>query len=181
MPDILQKAAASRARTWLQLPRAHNLFTAVTGNPVAGYLVSNDGFVEGSILLVAAASHCFYGAGLLLNDLVDLSEDRLERPSRPLPSGQESPATVRSVLWLLNALGLAFRGASGSLSALACGAATVTAVCLYNGTAKHLPVWGALTMGACRGLSLLTGALAGPSRGSGGVADARAPADASVF
>jgi hypothetical protein len=162
MPDILQKTAPSRARTWLQLLRAPNLFT-VPEDPVAGYLVSNDGFVDGYILLVAAASHCFYGAGLLLNDLVDLSEDRLERPSRPLPSGQASPATVRLVLWLLNAPGLAFLGASGSLSALACGAATVTAVCLYNGTTKHLPVWGALTMWACRGLSLLTGALAGPS------------------
>jgi 4-hydroxybenzoate polyprenyltransferase len=126
-------------------------------------VVSNDGFVDGSIVLVAAASLCFYGAGLLLNDLVDLSEDRLERPSRPLPSGQAAPATVRLVLWLLNALGLVFLGASGSIPALACGAATVAAVCLYNGATKHLPVWGALTMGACRGLSMLTGALAGPS------------------
>jgi hypothetical protein len=77
----------------------------VPGDPVAGYLVSNDGFIDGTILLVAAASLCFYGAGLLLNDLVDLSEDRLERPSRPLPSGQANPTTVRLVLWLLNALG----------------------------------------------------------------------------
>lgn len=162
MPDILQKTVPSRARVWLQLLRAPNLFT-VPGDPVAGYLVSNDGFVDGSIFLVAAASLCFYGAGLLLNDLVDLLEDRLERPSRPLPSGQANPATVRVVLWLLNALGLAFLGASGSLSALVCGSATVAAVCLYNGATKHLPLWGALTMGACRGLSMLTGALAGPS------------------
>ena len=162
MPAILQKTAPSRARVWLQLLRAPNLFT-VPGDPVAGYLVSNDGFTDGSIFLVAAASLCFYGAGLLLNDLVDLSEDRLERPSRPLPAGQAKPSTVRLVLWLLNLLGLALLCFSGSLGALACGAATVAAVCLYNCVTKHRPVWGALTMGTCRGLSMLTGALAGPS------------------
>ena len=162
MPATLEKAAPSRTRVWLQLLRAPNLFT-VPGDPVAGYLVSNDGFTDGSIFLVAAAGLCFYGAGLLLNDLVDLSEDLRERPSRPLPARLAQPATVRLVLWLLNALGLAFLCFSGSPAAVACGMATVAAVCLYNCVTKHRPVWGALTMGACRGLSMLTGALAGPS------------------
>jgi 4-hydroxybenzoate polyprenyltransferase len=162
MPPTLQKPIPSRARVWLQLLRAPNLFT-VPGDPVAGYLVSNDGFTDGSIFLVAAACLCFYAAGLLLNDLVDLAEDRLDRPLRPLPAGQANPKTVRLVLWSLNALGLALLGLSGSTRALACGAATVTAVWLYNCVTKQRPVWGALTMGACRGLSMLTGALAGPS------------------
>lgn len=157
-----EKTAPGRIRVWLQLFRAPNLFT-VPGDPVAGYLVSNDGFVDGSIFLVAAASLCFYGAGLLLNDLVDLPEDRRDRPFRPLPAGQAGPTTVRLVLWLLNLLGLALLWWSGSTGALVCGAATVAAVCLYNCLTKHVFVWGALTMGACRGLSLLTGALAGPS------------------
>ena len=156
------KASPNRFRVWLQLLRAPNLFT-VPGDPVAGYLVSNDGFTDWSLLLVAAASLCFYGAGLLLNDLVDLAEDRLDRPFRPLPSGQASPAVVRRVLWLLNGVGLGLLYASGSLRALACGALTVAAVFLYNCVTKHRPFWGALTMGACRGLSMLTGALAGPS------------------
>ena len=162
MPPTLEKAAPSRARVWLQLLRVPNLFT-VPGDPVAGYLVSNDGFTDGSFFLVAAASLCFYGAGLLLNDLVDLSEDRLERPSRPLPAGQAKPSTVRVVLWLLNALGLGILAFVGSPAVLVCGMLTVAAVCLYNCVTKHRPVWGALTMGACRGLSMLTGALAGPS------------------
>jgi 4-hydroxybenzoate polyprenyltransferase len=156
------KGSPSPIRVWLQLLRAPNLFT-VPGDPVAGYLVSNDGFTDGSIFLVAAASLCFYGAGLLLNDLVDLSEDRLERPFRPLPSGQAKPSTVRLVLWLLNGVGLGLLCASGSLRAVACGMATVAAVYLYNCVAKHKAVWGALTMGVCRGLSMLTGALVGPS------------------
>jgi hypothetical protein len=162
MPVATVKGPPNRLRVWLQLFRAPNLFT-VPGDPVAGYLVSNDGFTDASIFLVAAASLCFYGAGLLLNDLVDLSEDRLDRPFRPLPSGQARPSTVRLVLWLLNGAGLGMLLATGSLRALACGAATIAAVHLYNCLTKHKVVWGALTMGACRGLSMLTGALAGPS------------------
>lgn len=162
MPVTPVKGPTSRLRVWLQLFRAPNLFT-VPGDPVAGYLVSNDGFTDGSIFLVAAASLCFYGAGLLLNDLVDLSEDRLDRPFRPLPAGQARPSTVRLVLWLLNGVGLGMLCATGSMRALACGAATIAAVHLYNCFTKHKVVWGALTMGACRGLSMLTGALAGPS------------------
>jgi 4-hydroxybenzoate polyprenyltransferase len=162
MPAAPEKASQSRVRVWLQLLRAPNLFT-VPGDSVAGYLVSNDGFTDWSLPLVALASLCFYGAGLLLNDLVDLREDQIERPFRPLPSGLARPATVRRVLWTLNGAGLILLCATGSLRALACGALTVGAVCLYNCVTKHRPVWGALTMGACRGLSMLTGALAGPS------------------
>jgi hypothetical protein len=156
------KARPGKFRVWLQLLRAPNLFT-VPGDPVAGYLVANDGFVDWTILPVAVACLCFYGAGLLLNDLVDLAEDREERPFRPLPSGQARPSTVRVVLCLLNLVGLGLLWLSGSLPALACGAATVASVCLYNCLTKHRIFWGALTMGVCRGLSMLTGACAGPS------------------
>lgn len=148
--------------TWLQLFRAPNLFT-VPGDPIAGYLVSNAGFWDGSLALVAAASLCFYGAGLLLNDLVDLREDLAERPNRPLPSGRASPQTVRRILWMLNGLGLLLLTATGSSKALCTGAATVAAVWSYNCLTKRVPVLGALNMGACRSLSMLSGAMAGPA------------------
>ncbi len=152
----------SLVRTWLQLLRAPNLFT-VPGDPIAGYLISNAGFTDSSLVLVSGASLCFYGAGLLLNDLVDLAEDRAERPNRPLPAGLASPTTVRRVLWLLNVVGLLLLTATGSKSALLAGAFTVLCVWSYNCLTKRLPVIGALNMGACRSLSMLTGALAGPS------------------
>ena len=76
----------SKFRTWLQLFRAPNLFTA-PGDPLAGYLLANFGAgIDGTLPLVIIACLLFYGAGLLLNDFADLEEDRRDRPSRPLPS-----------------------------------------------------------------------------------------------
>ena len=155
-------APQSRLHTWLQLLRAPNLFT-VPGDPIAGYLVSNAGFIDASLVLVALASLAFYAAGLLLNDLVDTEEDRADRPNRPLPAGKVLPETVRRVLWILNAVGLLLLTATGSSSALLAGVATVVAVWSYNVLTKKTPLLGALNMGACRTLSMLTGALAGPS------------------
>ncbi len=149
-------------RTWLQLLRAPNLFT-VPGDPIAGYLISNAGFIDASLVCVAGASLCFYGAGLLLNDLVDLDEDKAERPNRPLPAGHASPRSVKRALWLLNILGLLLLVLTGSLRSLAAGALTILAVWSYNRLTKHKAGLGALNMGACRSLSMLIGALAGPS------------------
>ncbi len=161
--DTLEKGPApTRLHTWLQLFRAPNLFT-VPGDPIAGYLIANSGFFDISLVFVAMASLAFYGAGLLLNDLIDLREDSAERPNRPLPSGRVAPATVRRVLWTLFGVGLLMLTATGSALSLCAGVATVVAVWSYNTLTKRLPVLGALNMGACRTLSMLIGALAGPS------------------
>jgi UbiA prenyltransferase family len=149
-------------RTWLQLLRAPNLFT-VPGDPIAGYLISNAGFCDFSLLLVAVASLCFYAAGLLLNDLVDIAEDKQDRPTRPLPSGEASLTQVRRAFKALNILGLILLLGTGSTRAVIAGAATVLAVWSYNCLTKRAPILGALNMGLCRTLSMLIGALAGPS------------------
>lgn len=179
----------SPLRTWLQLVRAPNLFT-VPGDPLAGYiLVALPGIAVQSISLpddtlasymravlavwraiaglgpavwfAIGASVCFYAAGLLDNDLADLAEDRRERPQRPLPSGAARPRTVAVVALGLTGLGLVLAAKLGG-TALVIGAALVAAVGIYNHATKHLPVIGALNMGACRGLSLLLGAAAAP-------------------
>jgi hypothetical protein len=155
-------ATPSRLRTWLQLLRAPNLLT-VPGDPVAGYLLSNSGFSDHTIFLVAASSLCFYGAGLLMNDVVDLAEDRVERPSRPLPSGLAKLASVKTVLWSLNAVGLLLLMLTGSPAGLYSGIGIVASVWSYNHLTKKIPIVGALNMGLCRGLSVMSGALVGPS------------------
>jgi 4-hydroxybenzoate polyprenyltransferase len=148
-------------RTWLQLFRAPNLLT-VPGDPLSGYLLACFfGAIEKQVWPVMAASFCFYAGGLLLNDLVDLREDRIERPDRPLPSGAISVPVVMAVMAGLFGEGLLLSWRIDR-STLATGGALLLAITAYNCFTKHLPVLGALNMGACRGLSMLLGATAVP-------------------
>lgn len=146
--------------TWLQLLRAPNLFT-VPGDPLAGFLLASGGALHPSVLVAIVASLALYAAGLLLNDLCDLEEDRAERPSRPLPSGAASAKTVRAAaigLFLFGNSCAAYLGPTPLLIALALTAAVIA----YNLRAKRIPAVGSLVMGLCRGLSLLLGAMAVP-------------------
>jgi 4-hydroxybenzoate polyprenyltransferase len=145
-------------RTWLQLLRAPNLLT-VPGDPAAGYFLACFGAADTPLWPVIAASLCFYGGGLLLNDLADTEEDRRERPSRPLPSGAASPRSVLAGLLVLFAAGLGLCWHVDAAT-LAVGGALLAAITLYNLHTKRLPIVGALNMGACRALSMLLGATA---------------------
>lgn len=163
----MSRATVPPWRTWLQLVRAPNLFT-VPGDPVAGYVLANFGSADASLGLAVLASLCFYAAGLLLNDLADLEEDRRERPKRPLPSGAASPARVWMVAIGLSLAGVGALVATGKMAAVACGVALLASICAYNFYTKHLPVIGALNMGLCRTLSVFVGALTGPYGQNGG-------------
>ena len=149
---------SSPLRTWLQLLRAPNLFT-VPGDPLAGYLLACYGTVEPVFALPIFASLFFYSSGLLLNDLADLTEDRAERPARPLPSGAASRSAVFAVMLALAACGLVLCRLAGAWP-LAVGAVLLIAIASYNLGLKRVPVIGAVNMGLCRGLSLLLGATA---------------------
>src|SRR5476649_2577392 len=148
----------STIKVWLQLFRAPNLFT-VPGDPLAGFLLASPALVGFNpvLLFPIGASLCFYAAGLLLNDLMDLEEDRAERPNRPLPSGAARPAHVWLVAAALTALGLALC-LPGGLKALATGVGIVLSVAAYDCGLKKMPFLGVINMGLCRGLSVLLGA-----------------------
>ncbi len=152
---------SARIRIWLQLLRAPNLFT-VGGDPLAGFMLANFGIPTPEVFWAMAASLCFYAAGLLDNDLADLREDQAERPSRPLPSGAAKPTAVWVATLGLALAGLAFCAAIDPRM-LGLGALLIVTIAAYNHGLKRIPVLGAVTMGGCRGLSLLLGAAAAPS------------------
>ena len=143
---------------WLRLLRPPNLFT-VPGDPLAGFFLASasaaaSGFAP--VILCMAASLLIYMAGLLANDYFDLAEDKIERPDRPLPSGQVVPLAAAVAL---AALGVVVAGLASRHAALIAGA-LVLMVVFYDAFGKRWPVWGVLNMGLCRGLSLLLGAAA---------------------
>jgi 4-hydroxybenzoate polyprenyltransferase len=148
-------------RALLQLCRIPNVFTAVA-NVVGGAMLARGGHLQLADLILCAASACLYLAGMVLNDFFDREIDSLERPERPIPSGQVSPTTALLIGAALMGGGILlaawFSATSGAVAAaLAC------AILLYDGALKSSPL-GPLAMGSgrflnvCLGLSVLGGA-----------------------
>jgi len=140
--------------------RAPNLLT-VPGDPWCGAAVvalfGGTRLSAWCLLLLGAASVCFYGFGLILNDLTDLDRDRVERPDRPLPSGAISLSAARRAA--------AIAAITGTGCALLCGPRPfLTSLCLvgviafYTRHGKESRGTAAMSMGLCRGFSLLLGA-----------------------
>ena len=149
----------------LRLP---NLLT-VPGDPIVGFFSwgsiryfssAEKGYVDvGHVAMVvpcAVAALLLYCAGLILNDLFDLTEDRRDRPHRPLPSGQISIPAAAITAVLLMVGGVAAAAFNGPLCA-GIAAALAALVVSYNAGVKRIPIAGPLNMGLCRGLSVMLG------------------------
>ena len=158
----------SKLGAWLQLLRLPNLLT-VPGDPIVGFFSwgsiryfssAQKGYVDiGSVAMLipcVIAAVLLYCAGLILNDLFDLKEDRRDRPHRPLPSGQIGLRTAANTAIVLLIGGVAAAAFNGPLCA-GIAAALAFAIICYNAGVKRIPLAGALNMGICRGLSVLMG------------------------
>ncbi len=144
---------------WLRLGRIPNLFT-VPGDPIAGALVAggaDDGWAAAG--LAVAVSMLLYLAGLIMNDLVDIEEDRRDRPMRPLPSGEVSPRAAGWVAGILVLLALICAALAGG-RVLFLGSGLAGLIFAYNMWCKSSGFLGPLVLGACRGMSFLLGAAA---------------------
>ncbi len=148
------------AKAWLTLFRPPNLFT-VPGDPLVGALLAalalNSHPVWNSVYAVMGSALAFYASGLLANDFFDRAIDARERPTRPIPSGAVSAAAVKWVALLLSLAGLLMTLPAGPV---ACGTGLLVtlAAWFYNSIGKKIAWLAPLSMGLCRGLSLLLGA-----------------------
>ena len=154
-------------RSYLQLVRPANIVTAWAdvlagcgaGLSVAGIALFSTGsgseYWPASLWLLLATTG-LYGGGVTFNDVFDARLDAVERPERPIPSGQVS--VVGAACWgsALLVMGV---GAAAQVSWVSGGLAGAIALCalLYNKVSKHHPFIGPLNMGICRGLNLLLG------------------------
>jgi 4-hydroxybenzoate polyprenyltransferase len=150
-----------RFRDALELARLPNLLT-VPGDPAAGLLLASAALriaPPAAAWLTLPATLLIYLAGLLLGDVVDLAADRRLRPSRPLPRGAFAPGRVRALGFVLLAAGVALSAATGAMAGLMT-LGLAACVLAYTFGLKRDAVAGPITMGSCRGLSVLTGAAA---------------------
>jgi len=144
----------------LKLLRLPNVFTAVA-DVAMGFLVTH-GKLEplGMFVVLVAASCQLYLAGMVLNDVFDVQVDAIERPGRPIPSGQVPLRTAKALGWGLLASGVFFGWLTTFLTSdwRPGTVATALALCvvLYDRTLKRTPL-APLFMGACRTLNVLLG------------------------
>lgn len=150
---------------YLRLLRISNVFTALA-DVTMGFLFAQAALKPlGGYLSLAAASALLYTAGMVLNDVWDVDQDRRERPERPIPSGAIPLSQARRVGVGLLLSGVVFGWAAGFVA----GAevvmpwrggvvATLLAalVVAYDAALKRTIV-GPLAMGGCRFLNVLLG------------------------
>jgi 4-hydroxybenzoate polyprenyltransferase len=138
----------SSLRTVLVLGRVSNLPTIWT-NVLVGWFLAGGGWVA-ELGWIALGMSLVYVAGMTLNDAFDAKWDREHAPTRPIPSGRISEATV----WTLGALqlvaGLVIPLSLTSVHPLFV-VLLLIVVLLYNWLHKRYAA-SVLLMGACRAL-----------------------------
>ena len=159
-----------RISTLGRLVRPLNVVMFFAGVALGGLLAAGtDAFsgAEGRALAFAMLSAALIGAGAnAINDVFDLAIDRVNRPSRPLPSGELTVGAARSVWAAGSALGLGL-GALVSWAHLAIAAGSVALLYGYSARLKRLPLAGNVAVALVLGLAILYGGLAvGPATGA---------------
>ncbi|GAB2679103.1 UbiA family prenyltransferase [Saccharopolyspora gloriosae] len=143
-----------RLATLISLTRAPAALT-VLGDTAVGAAAAGRR-LGGRRALLPAASVALYWAGMALNDWADRELDAVERPERPIPSGQVGAGAAAGVAALLAGCGVAAGAAAGTAEAgLVAGLAA--AVVGYDVVFKDGAA-GPAAMAACRGLDVLLGA-----------------------
>jgi 4-hydroxybenzoate polyprenyltransferase len=149
---------------FLKLIRLPNVVTAAADSLAGWLLVGGALGAVGGWLPLAVASMLLYAAGMALNDAFDLEIDRVERPARPIPSGQVSRGFAIRVGAGGLVLGPLVAWASGSVAALIVAVLLAGAILAYDAGIKR-SVLGPEIMGLCRGLNLLLGMTHAPALG----------------
>lgn len=143
--------AGGSVGAWLAMARASNLPTVIS-HALTGAATSavDSPFPWAQAWAAAGAASFLYAGGAILNDVLDADVDRLERPTRPIPSGRVRRTAARIAAVLSLAAGAGVATAFGSRAALLA-VILVVAILLYD-TLHRFSAWTVLLLGLCRGL-----------------------------
>ena len=163
----------SRCHSWLKLARISALPSALSnvalGYGVASVLVHDNGSFQVNPIGLAGlllASSCLYLAGMILNDVFDIDQDRQQRPSRPLPAGEIPISVAKFAGYMLLVLGIGIATAAGwweQATWMGAMPALLTASCLAAAILAYDKIWKTTwvapwLMGGCRFLNVVLGA-----------------------
>ena len=154
----MEQVSHPMIKKYIQLARLPNAFTSPS-NVIAGYFtitsINNLNLSDLSTLMLSSA--LFYMSGVIFNDYFDFNVDKIERPSRPLPSGTTSrkKALVIASALMISANILAF---TVSNSSLLIGLLLSCVILAYNCKLKLNKFSGPVAMGGARFANVLLGA-----------------------
>ncbi|MBR8740971.1 SCO3242 family prenyltransferase [Nocardiopsis sp. MG754419] len=109
------------------------------------------------------SSVCLYWAGMALNDYADRALDAVERPERPLPSGEVGPGEALAVASGLTVAGVGVAALAGGRRSALVASALAATVWTYDLVLKPTRL-SPLGMATARGLDVLLGAGDHPGR-----------------
>ena len=148
--------------TALRLGRVSNLPT-VTSNVLAAVALAGGRPSTLTLVIVCTALSLMYVAGMWLNDAFDRDIDRVERPERPIPSGEVAAATVFDLGFVMLVGGVvlvvaaAFTSGAGWKPIMSV-VSLASLIVFYNAYHKQNPL-SPVIMGLCRVAVYTTAAL----------------------
>lgn len=113
--------------------------------------------LTGRRVALPLASALLYWSGMVLNDWADRERDAVERPERPIPSGEVSSGTALSLAAGLAGAGMATAAAANGRHGLTAASRITLWVIAYDLVAKDT-VAGPLVMSGCRMVDVMLGA-----------------------
>jgi geranylgeranylglycerol-phosphate geranylgeranyltransferase len=141
----------------LGLIRLHNTILAAIGVWM-GYYLSPGSDDDPDVYFAALAAALICGAGNSLNDYLDVDVDRLNHPSRPLPSGAVPPYLAVEIFLLFNVAAVVI-GMTLSLPVFLVIVGAILLLVLYNFRLKKFPLLGNVAVSFLGGATFLVGAM----------------------
>jgi geranylgeranylglycerol-phosphate geranylgeranyltransferase len=141
---------------YIVLLRPSNFVITVLSVFVSCLLAGGNAGNMTAMVLASLAAGLIGGGGMVINDIFDVEIDRINKPERPLPSGDVAPRSAAIFYSLLTAVGLLLNlFLHSSAQAIAAGAAVL--IFFYSYRLKSTPLFGNVTVGLLTGLAFIYG------------------------
>jgi len=146
--------------SYLEMMRPGNCLMALISVFIGFFLVTGAGFAFFSMNLLMALIAVFLitGAGNIINDYYDIDSDRINRPSRPLPSGRVKAKNAKGFAYTLFAAGIFLSFIN--LFVLIIAAVNSVMLILYSKVFQNKVLWGNLSIAYLAGSTFVYGAAA---------------------
>lgn len=154
----MRRCENSNALSYLKLLRPVNCAIAFASVLVGASLAGKGADVV-SGLVAGLSAACVAGGGNALNDACDEAADRINRPDRPIPSGQVSARAAVSLAAVLFTLGVGVSAGLGT-KAVCVALVAVGGLVVYDLALKRVPVAGNVAVSGICGMALLYGGVA---------------------